>query len=174
MWDRYTESNTGYPTDVVGMVKLPYALRSGDERRTEEECGGLIARALLGASRWQVGSLCLTQSSQLIATTALNIRFLPSITYSTTEPAKTCQAYKHLLSPLLPTPMDALSLQHEGRVLLALKAYKAGEFRSHCAAATAFNVKRYILDERAKGVPPRAETPSPRLKLTSTEEETIV
>jgi hypothetical protein len=70
--------------------------------------------------------------------------------------------------------MNTLSLQHEGRVLLALEAYKAGEFKSHRAAAAAFNVKRHILDQRAKGVPPRAETPSPRLKLTSTEEETIV
>jgi hypothetical protein len=71
-------------------------------------------------------------------------------------------------------PTNTLSLQHEGRVLLALKAYKARQFRSHRAAAVAFNVKRYILDQRARGITSRAETPPNRQKLTSTEEQTIV
>jgi hypothetical protein len=74
----------------------------------------------------------------------------------------------------MPPPRNAFSQEHEGRLQLALEAYRAGHFRSHRAAAKAFNVKRRVLDQRAKGIPYRANTLPNYLKLTRTEEQTIV
>jgi hypothetical protein len=42
-----------------------------------------------------------------------------------------------------------MSVQHEGRLLLALEAFKAGQFRSHRAAAAAFGVQQRALSRRA-------------------------
>jgi hypothetical protein len=69
---------------------------------------------------------------------------------------------------------NASSLQHKGRVQLALQAFNSGQFRRHRAAAEAFNVQRRTLDNRAKGMPFCADTTPNRLKLTRNEEQTIV
>jgi len=74
----------------------------------------------------------------------------------------------------MPIPTNAQSLQHEGRLLLALEAFKASYFRSYYAATAAFAVDRYALDRRARGIPLRVEALSPCLKLTSTKEQIIV
>ena len=74
----------------------------------------------------------------------------------------------------MPPPRNAFSHEHEGRLQLALAAYKAGHFRSHRAAAKAYNVKRRVLDQRAKGIPFRANSLPNCLKLTPAEEQTIV
>jgi hypothetical protein len=71
----------------------------------------------------------------------------------------------------LPT---ALPLEYEGRLQLALQAYRPGQIRSHRAAATAYNVKRRILDERARGVPFRLATRPNSHEPTTTEEQTII
>lgn len=65
---------------------------------------------------------------------------------------------------------NALSLKHEGRLQIALQAYRAGQFRSHRAAAAAYNVKRRTLDERARGILFRLETRPNSHKLTVIEE----
>jgi hypothetical protein len=52
----------------------------------------------------------------------------------------------------MPQPNNALSQQHEGRLEVALLAYRSGEFRSYRAAAAAFNVNHYTLSKRAKGI----------------------
>ena len=70
----------------------------------------------------------------------------------------------------MPQPPNALLLEHEGRLQLALQAYQSGQFRSHRAAAKAFNVKRRILNLRIREVPFRANTTPNRLKLTRTKE----
>ena len=74
----------------------------------------------------------------------------------------------------MPQQQHALIFEHEGRIQLALQAIQAGQFKSHRAAAAAFNVKRQTLDQRAAGTPFRAETLPNSLKLTLTEEQTIV
>jgi hypothetical protein len=74
----------------------------------------------------------------------------------------------------MPYPRNTLLHEHEGRVQLAFEAFNSGQFRSHRAAADAFNVKRHTLDQRAKGIPFRLETPPNGRKLTPTEEQTIV
>jgi hypothetical protein len=74
----------------------------------------------------------------------------------------------------MPQQPNALLLQHEGRLQLALEAYKSGQFRSHRAAAQAYNVKRRTLSHRAQGLPFRVEAAPNCQKLTTTEEQTIV
>ena len=71
-------------------------------------------------------------------------------------------------------PNNALLVKHEGRLQLALRAYNSGQFRSHRATAVAFNVKHYTLSERARGILFRLKIPANCLKLTRTEEQTIV
>jgi hypothetical protein len=75
----------------------------------------------------------------------------------------------------MPRPPNALLLEHEGTLQLALEAYRSGQFRSHRrTAAQAFNVKRRTLSHRAEGLPFRIEAPPNCQKLTATEEQTIV
>lgn len=69
---------------------------------------------------------------------------------------------------------NALLLEHEGRLHLALQALQAGHFRSQRAAARAFNVKHQKLSDRARGVLFILERPPNGRKLTLTEEEMIV
>ena len=69
---------------------------------------------------------------------------------------------------------NALLEEHEGRLQLALQAYNAKQFRSHQAAAAAFNVKHYTLTERAKGKPFWREIRPNCQKLTITKEQAIV
>jgi hypothetical protein len=71
-------------------------------------------------------------------------------------------------------PRNVSLLQHEGRLQLALQAYNTGQFRSHRAAARAYNVKQQTLSERARGVLFRLESPANCQKLSATEEQTIV
>jgi hypothetical protein len=71
-------------------------------------------------------------------------------------------------------PHHALLLQHKGRVQPALQACISGQFKSHQAAAHAFNVKHHILSKRVKEISFHAETPPNGLRLTSTKEQTIV
>jgi hypothetical protein len=74
----------------------------------------------------------------------------------------------------MPPQHNTLLLEHEGRLQLALSAFNSGQFRSHRAAAAAFDVKRRTLDERARGILFRLATPPNSHKLTRTEEQTIV
>jgi hypothetical protein len=62
---------------------------------------------------------------------------------------------------------NTLLLQHKGRLQLALEAYNSGQFQSQRAAAAAFNVKHRTLAFCAETLPNC-------LKLTGTEEQTIV
>ena len=71
-------------------------------------------------------------------------------------------------------PAHLILLQQEGRVQLALRAYHAGQFRSHRCAAAAYNVDHQRLSDRDRGIPFRLETPPNGRKLTLTEEQTIV
>ena len=67
-----------------------------------------------------------------------------------------------------------LQLQREGRLQLALQAYNTSQFRSHQAAAAAFNVDQRRLSERASETPFRLNVRANCHKLTATEEQTIV
>jgi hypothetical protein len=74
----------------------------------------------------------------------------------------------------MPHQRNTSVFQHEGRLQLALLAYNSGQFRSHRAAAEAFNIKHHKLSDRAKGIPFHLETLPKSRKLTLTKEQTIV
>ena len=63
--------------------------------------------------------------------------------------------------------------EKEGRYLLALNAYRRGQFRTINAAATAYDVNHRTLMARSKGQLPRATCPPNGRKLTTTEEKTL-
>ena len=67
-----------------------------------------------------------------------------------------------------------MSQEHEGRIQLALRAYKNKQFRSYRKAATSYNVCHRTLTNRAKGMTFLPTTRSSLCKLTETEEQTIV
>jgi len=58
--------------------------------------------------------------------------------------------------------------------LLVLQAYQRGQFSSLRAAAYTYGVSHTTLTRRSKGTPARADFVSPQLKLTQTEEATLV
>ena len=64
--------------------------------------------------------------------------------------------------------------QQEGRINLALQAYTSGYFRSIPRAANAFNVRHQRLYNRLHGITSRPQIWLNCLKLTATEEQTIV
>jgi hypothetical protein len=65
-------------------------------------------------------------------------------------------------------------LQQEGRIDLALLAYTRGEFRSVRRAAAAYNVQFQRVSDRLHGIPFRPIVRANGLKLTASEERTIV
>lgn len=69
---------------------------------------------------------------------------------------------------------NAIAIQKEGRLDLALQAYTSGQFKTLRRAAAAFNVKHQRLSDRLHGIAPRAQTQPNCQKLTATEEQTIV
>jgi hypothetical protein len=69
---------------------------------------------------------------------------------------------------------NVLLTQQEGRLTLALQAFRTGQFQSVRRAAAAFNVQHQRLADRLNGILSRHETPVNSLKLTLTEERVIV
>jgi hypothetical protein len=74
----------------------------------------------------------------------------------------------------MPQPHNALLLEHEGRLQLALQALYSKRFKSQRAGARAFNVKHRVLSARIRGAPFILEQAPKVCKLTLTEEQTIV
>ena len=64
--------------------------------------------------------------------------------------------------------------QNEGRIVLALQAYRRGQFLSLRAAARVYNIPNKTLTRRHNGTLSRADSTSTQLKLTQTEETTLV
>jgi hypothetical protein len=91
-----------------------------------------------------------------------------------TKAPKICQAINYHSTPIMSQQRNTLSLEHEGRLQLALSAFNSSQFQSHRAAAEAFDIKRRTLDERARGVPFHLRIPPNSCKLTLTKEQTIV
>jgi len=51
------------------------------------------------------------------------------------------------------TPLSQLALRKEGRLELAIQAYKKGHFLSYTVAANAYNVDRSTLQRRIASTP---------------------
>jgi Tc5 transposase DNA-binding domain len=74
----------------------------------------------------------------------------------------------------MPPPKDTESTQKEGRMALAIQAFKQGQFKSLLAATKAYDAPYSTAYERVKGRPARRDSRSPNQKLTDTEESTLV
>jgi len=74
----------------------------------------------------------------------------------------------------MPQHVQIDKAQQEGKIELALQAYKEGQFQSLRRAADAFNVCYRTLTRRYNGTLSRANIRPSNQKLTTTEEETIV
>lgn len=71
-------------------------------------------------------------------------------------------------------PTSAQLLSKEGRIALAIDSYKSGHSTSIPEAATTYEVSHTTLRARLQGRVSRQEMPSANLKLTNTEELTLV
>ena len=74
----------------------------------------------------------------------------------------------------MPPPHSLQLDQKEGRLALAFQAYKRDQFSSVRAAAKAYDVAESTLRSRVKGIISRRDIRSPNLKLTATEESTLI
>jgi hypothetical protein len=94
-------------------------------------------------------------------------------TYSTKRTAQTTkqlqifQDHHHCFHLIMTQLRNSLLPQHESRLQHAPQAYNSGQFRSHRAAARAYNVKQRVLSSRAKGITFRAKTARSLLRLKS-------
>lgn len=71
-------------------------------------------------------------------------------------------------------PLHGQSASKEGRIALAIDAYKSGYFTSQSAAARAYDVPKSTFQTRLEGIQTRQETRSKNLKLSDTEEATLI
>jgi hypothetical protein len=62
----------------------------------------------------------------------------------------------------------------EGRIELAIQAFKKGQFRSLQAAALTYDAPITTVRRRARGIRSRRDSQSSNRKLSSTEEETLI
>lgn len=74
----------------------------------------------------------------------------------------------------MPPPIDLQSIRKEGRMTLALQAYKDGHFTSIRGAANAYDIPESTLRSRVKGCPARRDLRPTNTKLSDLEELTLV
>jgi hypothetical protein len=74
----------------------------------------------------------------------------------------------------MPLPNNLQLDQKEGRMALAIQAYKQGHFSSRRAAAGTYDVPESTFRSRVKGVCSRRDSEPRNRKLTTTEESTLV
>ena len=71
-------------------------------------------------------------------------------------------------------PQRTQSSQKEGRITLAIQAFKQGYFSSLKAACIAYNAPYSIIRDRVYGRVPRSDSRPKNLKLTPIEESTLI
>jgi hypothetical protein len=71
-------------------------------------------------------------------------------------------------------PHNAQLAQKEGRIALAVQAYKGGQFSSTKACADAYDLSDATLRRRVKGINARRDSIPINRKLTTTEESTLI
>ena len=74
----------------------------------------------------------------------------------------------------MPTSKQQEALYKEGRLSLAVQAYKRGDFQSYRAAAKAYDVPPNTLQRRALGVKLQLGSIAINRLLSTTEEDTLV
>ena len=87
------------------------------------------------------------------------------------------------VAPLPSTPLNHTNMapphnvqlaQKEGRIALAVQAYKSGQFSSTKACVNAYDISDSTLRRRVKGTNARCDSVPVNRKLTQTEETTLV
>jgi hypothetical protein len=71
-------------------------------------------------------------------------------------------------------PYNTQLAQKEGRIALAMQAYKGGQFSSTKACADAYDISDATLRRRVKGIHARCDSVPINRKLTTTEESTLI
>jgi hypothetical protein len=71
-------------------------------------------------------------------------------------------------------PHNTQLAQKEGRIALAVQAYKGGQFSSTKACADAYDISDATLRRRVKGIHARCDSVPSNRKLTTTEESTLI
>ena len=71
------------------------------------------------------------------------------------------------------TPQQQNPLFQEGRLVLAIKAYKEGQFLSFQSATTTYNVPQTTARCRAAGTAPQRGSITPNRRLTPAQEESL-
>jgi hypothetical protein len=71
-------------------------------------------------------------------------------------------------------PNSVQLAQKEGRIALAIQAFKQGYILSLRATAKAYDIPETILRDRVKGIPARRDTVPINRKLTTIEESTLI
>ena len=74
----------------------------------------------------------------------------------------------------MPQPLHSISTDSEGRLLLALQAFKQGQFQSVRSAAQTYDVSHDTLGDRYRGIPARCDCVPNNRKLTPSEETVII
>jgi hypothetical protein len=72
------------------------------------------------------------------------------------------------------TPHSQAALHREGRLELAIQAYRRGEVRSYVEAAATYDVALNTLQRRLHGISPKRGSTAKNRLLTSTEEESLL
>ena len=71
-------------------------------------------------------------------------------------------------------PYNTQLAQKEGRIALAMQAYKGGQFSSTKACADTYDISDATLRRRVKGIHARCDSVPINRKLTTTEESTLI
>ena len=71
------------------------------------------------------------------------------------------------------TPQQQEALFQEGRIDLAIQAYKQGQFLSFRAATSTYNVPRSIAQLRVKGIKSKRDSVGPNRRLTLAQEGSL-
>ena len=71
------------------------------------------------------------------------------------------------------TPQQQEALFQEGRLILAVQAYKQGQFRGLLTATKVYNVPRSTAQLRVKGIQPKCGSIAPNCCLTPVQEESL-
>ncbi len=74
----------------------------------------------------------------------------------------------------MPQQQSSQFSQNEGRIALAIQAFKRGQFKSLRAATTSYDVPYSTVYDRVNGRPSRRDSQPANRKLTDTEESTLV
>src|SRR6266576_62506 len=74
----------------------------------------------------------------------------------------------------MPQQQSSQFSQKEGRIVLAIQAFKRGQFKNLKAAAKSYDAPYSTIRDRMKGHPSRHDSVPGNRKLTTTEESTLV